>query len=228
MINTDALIEDLVAAGRPVKRLLRPELRALAWFAFAVVTVVIVMAVHGIDAGELRLAMTDPRLIAEEVATLVTAVSAAVAAFGSTVPGANRRWFLVPFAGLGAWVLLTGAGCAADYARLGPAAFGLRLDTDCFLPGAIAGAILTVMVIAMLRRGAPLVPRLTLVFAGMAVAATVNLGLLVLHEGDVSIILLVWHTGYVVGLAAIGAWIAPALLGWPRGPSTRKAPITLK
>ena len=71
----------------------------------------------------------------------------------------------------------------------------------------------------MLRRGAPLVPRLTLVFAGMAVAATVNLGLLLLHEGDVSIMLLVWHTGYVVALAAIGAWVAPALLGWPRRPT---------
>jgi hypothetical protein len=24
-----------------------------------------------------------------------------------------------------------------------------------------------------------------------------------------------WHTGYVIALAAIGAWVAPALLGWP-------------
>jgi hypothetical protein len=215
-VNTDALIQDLVAASKPVKRLARPELRALAWFGFALLAVVIVMAIHGIDAAELRRAFSDPRLIGEEIATVATAITAAVAAFSSIVPGASRRWYVVPFVALGAWVLLTGAGCAADYANIGPAAFGISLDTACFVPGAIAGAILTVVVIAMLKRGAPLVPRLTLVFAGMAVAATVNFGLLVLHEGDVSIMLLVWHTGYVVALAAIGAWVAPALLGWPR------------
>ena len=55
------------------------------------------------------------------------------------------------------------------------------------MPGAIAGAILGVALVVMLRRGAPLIPRLTLLFAGLAVAATVNLGLLLLHEGDVSI-----------------------------------------
>jgi hypothetical protein len=215
-VNTDALIQDLVATTRPVKRLARPELRALAWLGLALLVVVIVMAIHGIDTAELRSAFTDPRLIGEEIATVATAVSAAIAAFSSIVPGASRRWNWVPFVALVAWVLLTGAGCAADYANMGPAALGLRLDTACFVPGAIAGAILTVVVIAMLKRGAPLVPRLTLVFAGIAVAATVNFGLLVLHEGDVSIMLLVWHTGYVVALAAIGAWVAPIFLGWPR------------
>jgi hypothetical protein len=214
--NTDSLIQDLAGTIRPVRPLLRPEMRAIAWLVFAVAVVVAVMAVHGIDSAELGKALSDPRLIAEEVATVVTAVSAAIVAFRSTVPGTDRRWSWVPFAGLGAWVLFTGAGCAADYGRLGPAGLSLSLDTNCFVPGAIAGALLTVAVVLMLKRGAPLVPRLTLIYAGMAIAATVNFGLLVLHEGDVSIMLLVWHTGLVLALAAIGGWVAPALLSWPR------------
>jgi hypothetical protein len=214
MTTTDALIRDLAAKATPVRPLARPEVRALVWLGFGVAVVVVVMAIHGIDPQEVQRVLLDPRMLGEEAATIATAVSAAIAAFRSTVPGAGRRWFAVPFVALAAWVLLAGSGCAADYARIGTAALGLRLDTDCFLPAAIAGAVLTVAVIAMLRRGAPLVPRLTLVYAGMAVAATVNLGLLVLHEGDVSMMLLVWHTAYIAGLAAIGAWGAPALFGW--------------
>jgi hypothetical protein len=215
-MKTEALIADLVTRATPVRPLPRPELRALAWLAGTLVVVVVVMAVHGIDSDQFQRALSDPRLIGEELATLATAVSAAIVAFRSTVPGASRRWFFVPFVALAAWVMLTGAGCAADYAVLGTAALGLRLDTACFVPGAIAGALSAIAAIVMLRRGAPLVPRWTLVFAGMAVAAAVNFGLLVLHEGDVSIMLLVWHTGYVAALAALGAWIAPAVLAWPR------------
>jgi hypothetical protein len=215
-MNTDALIRDLVATAKPVKPLARPEVRALGWTVFALLAVTAVMAIHGIDPGQVGAVLSDPRALGEAVATLATAISAAIAAFQSTVPGAGRRWFFVPFVSLAAWVLLTGAGCAADYAAMGPSAFGLRLDTDCFLPGAIAAAVLTLVLVVLLKRGAPLVPRWTLVFAGMAVAAAVNFGLLVLHEGDISFMLLVWHTGYVLGLAAIGAWVAPALFGWPR------------
>jgi hypothetical protein len=218
-MNTQALIDDLAAAATPVRPLARPELRALVWLGAALLVTVVIMTIHGIDTAAFGAAISDPRMLGEIAATALTAVGAALAAFRSTVPGASRRWFWVPFAGLAVWVLLTGSGCAADYARIGPAAFDLRLDTACFVPGAAIGAVLTVLVVAMLKRGAPLVPRLTLIFAGMAVAATVNLGLLLLHEGDVSIMLLIWHTGYVAALAAIGAWVAPALFGWPRRPA---------
>src|SRR5262249_21956969 len=153
--------------------------RAALWLAFAVVVVTIVMAVHGIDASQLQRVLGDPRLLAEIAASFVTAVGAALAAFTTPVPRYPRRWLWVPVAALVAWLLLTGAGCAADYARIGPAAFELRLDTACFVPGIVAGAIGAVALVIMLRRGAPVLPRLTLIFAGLALAATVNLGLLI-------------------------------------------------
>jgi hypothetical protein len=220
-MHTDALVRDLAAAALPVRPLARPEVRALGWVAIAFATAVVVMAIHGINPNAFRAALSDPRMLGEIAATAATAITGAVAAFQSTVPGAGRRWFWLPFASLAAWVVLTGSGCAADYASIGPAALDLRLDTGCFVPGAAIGSLLTLVILLMLKRGAPLMPRLTLIFAGMAVAATVNLGMLLLHEGDVSIMLLVWHTGYVVALAAIGAWVAPALLRWPRRPSRR-------
>src|SRR3954451_7243866 len=176
-MNTDALISDLALDARPVRRLARPEMRALVWIAVALATAVAVMAIHGINPKAFAAAVSDPRMLAEIAATALTAVTGVLAAFQSTVPGAGRRWFWLPFASVAEWILLTGSGCAADYARIGPAAFNLRLDTGCFVPGAVIGSVLTVVIVLTLKRGAPLVPRMTLLFAGMAVAATVNLGM---------------------------------------------------
>jgi hypothetical protein len=215
-VDTDAIIRALSEDARPVRPLAPPAVRALLWFVPALAAVVVVLAIHGIDAAQVGRAFSEPRLLVEELATLVTAVSATIAAFRSTIPGEDRRWFWVPFAGLAAWVAVAGAACVGDYVRIGDAALAIRLDTDCFLPGAIAGSLLTITMLIAIRRGAPMVPRLTLVLAGLAVAATVNLGLLVQHAGDVSIMLLIWHTLYVAGLAAIAGLAAPALLGWRR------------
>ena len=59
-----------------------------------------------------------------------------------------------------------------------------------------------------------MMPRVTLLLAGVAVAATINVGLLALHEGDISVMLLIWHTGYVVALGTAGAVIGPAAFWW--------------
>jgi hypothetical protein len=214
--DTTRLIDRLSGASAPVAPLPSPERRALIWLGLAIVVVAVVMAVHGIDQAAVGRALMDARLAGEIAATLVTAVAATVAAFRTSVPGASPRLLWLPFASLAVWILLTGAGCVDDYARLGPAALGLRVDAACFLPGAIAGAVIGLVLVVMLRRGAPMAPRLSLMFAGLAVAATVNLGLLVLHQGDVSIMLLVWHTAYVAALGAIGALFGPLLLRWRR------------
>jgi hypothetical protein len=216
--DTGRLIDQLSGASPPVAPLPSPERRALIWLGLAIVVVGAVMAIHGIDQAAVGRALMDARLAGEIAATLITAVGATVAAFRTTVPGASPRLLWLPFASLAVWIFLTGAGCVSDYARLGPPALGLRVDADCFLPGAIAGTMIGLVLVVMLRRGAPMAPRLSLMFAGLAVAATVNVGLLVLHQGDVSIMLLVWHTAYVAALGAIGTLVGPLLLRWRRAP----------
>jgi hypothetical protein len=74
-------------------------------------------------------------------------------------------------------------------------------------------APLTTMII-MLRRGAPMMPHLTLALAALAVAAIVNLGLLLFHVGDVSIMVLVWHVGVVIAVSAVASLAGPMLLRW--------------
>ena len=124
-----------------------------------------------------RMVLADPRMVVEEVATLVTAITAALAAFQSTVPGASRRWFWVPVATLAVWLAAVGAGCVDDYVRLGMEGLTVRFDGGCMVPAVLIGVVPTVAIVVMLRRGAPLVPRLTLALAGLAVAALANFGL---------------------------------------------------
>jgi hypothetical protein len=48
----------------------------------------------------------------------------------------------------------------------------------------------------------------------MVVAALGNLGLCIFHEGDVTIMMLVWHLGAVALLLAAATFFGPRLLMW--------------
>jgi hypothetical protein len=57
-------------------------------------------------------------------------------------------------------------------------------------------------------------PRATLALAGLAVAAVVNLAMLLFHVGDVSIMVLIWHLGVVVAAGAVASLFGPLVLKW--------------
>jgi hypothetical protein len=212
-LDTDSLIEALSDQAAPVRRLPPPWLRTLAWLVPGfVVMAIVVVAVKGVF--DPRMVLADPRMVVEEAATLATAITAALCAFQSTVPGAGRRWFWVPAATLAVWLASVGAGCVGDYVRLGAEGLALRFDGGCMLPAVLIGIVPSVAIVAMLQRGAPLVPRLTLAFAGLAVAALANFGLVLFHAGDVSIMVITWHFGFVVALSALAGWLGPIVLGW--------------
>ncbi len=212
-MDTDTLIERLSEDAAPVRRLPAPWLRALLWLlpGLAIIAAVVV-AVKGLF--DPRMVLADHRMVIEEAATLVTAVTAALAAFQSTVPGASRRWLWVPLAPLAVWLASVGQGCIDDYIRLGMAGLAVRFDGGCMLPMVLIGFVPTIMIVVMLRRGAPLAPRLTLALAGLAVAALANFGLILFHTGDVSIMVLVWHFGLVMVASAVAAALGPRVLGW--------------
>jgi hypothetical protein len=214
-LNTDELIGALADEAPAVRPLRRPWLRALAWAALGLPPALAVIFVHGL-AVPLRSIMTDWRMLIEEVAILATALTAALAAFRSIVPGSDRRFLWLPLLPLAVWLVTLGAGCVADVIRLGPAGLALRVDSECFGPMVLIGIIPTVSMVMMLRRGAPLMPRATLALGALAVAALANFCLTLFHEGDVSIMVLVWHFGFIVVVSALAAWLGPHVLSWSR------------
>jgi hypothetical protein len=78
----------------------------------------------------------------------------------------------------------------------------------------LIGIVPAVAMVVMLRRGAPMLPRTTLVLGTLAVGALGNFGMRLFHLGDASIMVLVWHVGAVFVLAAIAALVGRRIVSW--------------
>jgi hypothetical protein len=211
-LNTNTLIESLALRAEPVSRLLAPWRRTALWLALSLLYVGVVAALH--------LAATPLpgpigfSLVLEQAAILATAVTAAIAAFSSVVPGRDRRLALIPLIPLAIWLATLGQGCLSDWQAAGAAGLALRPDPDC-VPVAVALGILpTVVMLTLLRRGAPLVPAVSMMLGALAVAAIANLGLRLSHVGDLSIQILVWHLLGAVVLSIAASRLGRYLLNW--------------
>lgn len=212
-MDTDTLISRLSENAGPVERLSPSWLRAVLWLAAGIPVLAVVVLIHGLDVS-LDTLFSDRRLVIEELATLATALAAATAAFASTVPGMSRRWLWLPLVPLAIWLFSVGEGCVDELYKYGWAGLGLRIDTACFVPMAVTSIVPALVMVRMLRRGAPLTPRLSLVLGMLATAALVNFGLRLFHLGDVTFMVLVWHFGMLVMFAIGAGLLAPKFLTW--------------
>jgi hypothetical protein len=79
----------------------------------------------------------------------------------------------------------------------------------------LVGAVPAIAMAIMLRRGAPLAPRVTMACGGLAAAGLGNFGLRFVHVRDASVMVLVWQCGAVFALSALASWVGPRLLNWP-------------
>lgn len=211
--STEQLIRDLAKTAQPVRPLPRPHVRAGIWLALSVVYIGIVMSLLP-ERLDLSPKLDDPLFIIEELAALATGVAAAVAAFTSIVPGFSRKWAIVPLLPLTLWLASLGPGCVREFKQFG--FYGIPLDHSllCLPTIVLLGALPAVTMAVMLRRGAPLTPHLSAALGGLAAAGLGNAGLRFVHPEDVTVMLLVWHVGSVVGLSILAAAAGRSLLKW--------------
>jgi hypothetical protein len=216
-LDTNQLIHQLADRPAPVQRLPAPWRRAAIWFAISLPYVAVITFSYSMPMPiDLSHLLSDRQFIVEEIATLLTAATAVVAAFCSVVPGYDRRVLLVPLLPLAIWLFSLGDGCAHDWIRLGARGLEIHADWNCLPPASLIGIVPALAIVIMLRRGAPLFPRATLALAALAVAALGNLGLRIYHIGDASIMVLVWHFGGVVLLSLLAGWIGQRVLNWKK------------
>jgi hypothetical protein len=182
------------------------------WLAIALpyVCAVVVMKPEAID----FLGKIDARFALEQAAILATALTAAIAAFASVIPGHHRKIYLLPLVPLAVWLASLGEGCASDWLRFGADGLQVRPDWECAPPAIFIGIIPAVTIVVMLRRGAPLAPRVSVAFAALAVAALGNFGLRIFHIGDVSVMVLVWHFGGLALISVLAGRIGRHVLNW--------------
>jgi hypothetical protein len=217
-MDTEQFIDRLVADLKPVRPLRPAWARAALWTAIALpyVAVVVWGKLTMLDPAH---AASDTRFMIEQAATLATALTAAIAAFRSAVPGFDPRILLLPIAPLGLWLASVGHGCVQDWFQLGAEGLAIRPDWDCLPMATVIGIVPAAAIIVMLRRAAPLRPRVTLALAALAVASIANFGLQFAHARDASIMVLVWHLGAAAALSALGGWLGHRVLGWRPTPS---------
>lgn len=212
-MDTNRLIQQLADRAEPVTRLLAPWRRTTLWVAASVVYVGIVVAACLLGGGGLP-GSIEPRLVLELAAILATAVTAAIAAFSSVVPGRDRRFLLLPLVPLIVWLTALGHGCLQDWQALGTAGLKVQADWDCALPALILSVLPAGAMLLMLRRGAPLLPAVSLALGALAAAAMANFGLRIFHADDVSIQILVWHLGGAVMVSMIASSLGSRVLDW--------------
>lgn len=212
-MDTNQLMHRLAGQSPRVRRLTAPWRRAMLWLAIALPYVAAVIYFHSADGHPSAIA-ADPQFVIEQLAALATSVTAAIAAFCSVVPGYDRRILFAPTVPLAIWLLSLGEGCVRDWIRSGADGLELHADWNCLPPAAVIGIVPALAIVIMLRRGAPLYPRMSLALAALAVAALGNFGLRFYHIGDATIMILVWHFGSVILLSLAAGWIGRSILNW--------------
>jgi hypothetical protein len=159
--------------------------------------------------------LTETRFLYEQGAALATAIAAVVAALALTMPDASRLWRLAPVIPGAAWLGTLGVGCFRDWSQMGPQGLLLTPDPACFGYIAIIGSLPLLVLVLMLRQGAPLRPNWTLGLAALAAAAMGNFALRLFHMQDAALMVLVWQVGAVALFAATAALTGRSVLRWP-------------
>src|SRR5215813_9845457 len=152
-MDTDLFIQQLAEQAQPVARLLAPWRRTVLWLGTSLLYVGIVVAAYLLANGGLP-ASIEPCLVLELAAILATAVTAAIAAFSSVVPGRDRRFLLLPLIPVSVWLATLGHGCLQDWQVLGITGLQVRADWDCAMPALVVSALPAGVMLLMLRRGA--------------------------------------------------------------------------
>jgi len=213
-METNALIDQLANSAAPVRRLPAPWARMLLWVALSLPFLVAVIWLMMPSDINPTTALADRRFLLEGAALLATALTAALAAFASVVPGYDRRVLLLPLLPLAAWLASLGEGCWRNWVALGGDGLTLRADWDCLPAAILIGIVPAIAMVVMLRRGAPLLPRISIALGALALAALANLGLRLFHVGDASVMVLFWHLGGAAVLAGLAALAGRRVLHW--------------
>jgi len=212
--DTEGLIRQMADHAGPIRPLAAPWVRAMTWLGIAGPAVV-VMAIAMLPQSDLVSKFSTPRYLGEEVFALATGVLAAIAAFASVVPGSNRKLLVLPLVPLFFWLGGLAQSGMRDWMQLEASGFSFQLEWFCLPAIAMVGAVPAVAMAIMLRRGAPLTPRVSVALGGLAAAGLGNVGVCLSHREFSGVLVLVWHVSAMFLLSGLAASVARYLLNWP-------------
>lgn len=213
-METEDLIRRLVESAQPIRRLPPPWMRTVQWLSIALPVVAVVVLLMS-PRDDLAAKLIETRFLVEQAAAFATAVTAAIAAFFLVVPGRSRKLALLPILPLAIWLGSLGQGCLQNWLRLGDSTWRIYPDWICFPSIVMVAAVPALTIMAMLRRGTPMAPRITVALGALAAAALGNFGLRLFHHQDASLMVLVWQFGSVALLTTLAGWSGRHIVHWP-------------
>ena len=213
-MKTDDLIERLSRDVTVAKPLPAPGIRTAAWVVwgsgYLVVFAVMMSAVMSSAA-----VVPTPLYLVQQGAALVTAVMAARAALASVIPGSNNRVWVIPAVGAGVWGLSLVSAGVLDLHTSGTLGVTSQTDWPCVISMMVGGLVVGSPLVWMLRRGAPLTPRLTAFLAALAALSVANIEACLTRPHAFALTVLLWHGGTVAAMAALCAVMGRRWLPWP-------------
>jgi hypothetical protein len=213
-MKTDDLIDRLGRNVTVAKPLPAPGVRTAVWMVWAVSSLV-VFAVMMFATMSSAGVMPTPLYVVQQGAALVTGVMAARAAFASIIPGSNDRLWTMPATGAGVWGLsLLWAG-VLDLQASGTLGVTSQSDWPCVASIALGGLVVGAPLVWMLRRGAPLTPRVTAFLGALAALSVVNIEACLTRPHAFALTVLLWHGGTIAAIAALCALMGRRWFRWP-------------
>ncbi|MBS0388405.1 MAG: DUF1109 family protein [Proteobacteria bacterium] len=202
--STEQLIASLSQGLAPVRPLWPPARRALLWLV-AVALVVGALLLRFADLPAWAGRYSEWRMAIEAAATLLTGITAVVAAFHLSLPDRSSLWRYAPLPPLALWIATSGLGCLQFGVGLGPPGARVGESTHCFTFIIGVSVPLTVLLFAVLRRARPLDPLPVALTAALGVAALAAFVLQFFHHFDVTAIDLLTHLAAVLSVVGLAS-----------------------
>jgi hypothetical protein len=188
----EGLIAGLTSDLKPVRPLPSAGKRAAIWLGFVVLAGLVLSLIADLSAFMHRF-MASSDMGMAMLGSALTAVLAAIAAFKLSMPDCPRAWALLPVPAALLWIFASGLGCLRTVVLPGMqvAPFGETLE--CLAIIVALSLPFSLLIFAMLREAFSLLPALTAVVAGLAVAAASATLLNLFHPFDAAAVDLLMH-----------------------------------
>jgi hypothetical protein len=206
----EALIDVLGAELTPVRRLPPPWLRTLGWLSMVAI-IAVVMFMHFGASTMMHRWNAAPDLGWAAFGGVITAITAALAAFALAVPGRSIRWAWVPVPSALLWIGASGMGCLRAHVP-GMPVLDIHGANDCLIFIISFSIPLSGLLIWLLRRACPLHPVLTAVVVGLASASASASLLEICHNFDAATTDLLMHAVAVAIVVVLNAIMGGKLL----------------
>ena len=212
-MNTERLIERLALDVERVRPLRRPWMRAALWSVAAMVYASL-LALLFTSNEDFSINTAIRPFVAQQAAAILMACCASVAACASVVPGYSRWVFVLPVLGVATWLATLLASVPSEWSHVKLAGLADRHELLCVPMITLTALPLAAGLTLMLRRGAPLNPRVSVALSLLAAAGMTNAVTCLASPHQSAIAVLAWHGSTLLVLSLLAVWMGRAVLPW--------------